>query len=151
MQRFIYFLQLTAKEKVFFVASCKCCQQRPRLRWVLFLCSVLCLVRVPKGFRAPGLRTQNSEAPELRTKINKAPELPRNWPRAPGSAMLFCFNPKANCRIEKIQKFLFFKRCFCKFFPTPLMFHRYLELFINHDQWMRLMFDTVNDVPGFEG
>ena len=31
------------------------------------------------------------------------------------------------------------------------MFHSYLELFINHDQWMRLTFDTINDVSGFEG
>ena len=31
------------------------------------------------------------------------------------------------------------------------MFHSYLELFINHDQLMRLIFDTINDVSGFEG
>ena len=31
------------------------------------------------------------------------------------------------------------------------MFHSYLELFINHDQTMRLIFDTINDVSGFEG
>ena len=30
------------------------------------------LVKVPKEFRAPGLRTQNSGAPRLRTKINRA-------------------------------------------------------------------------------
>ena len=65
--------------------------------------------------------------------------------------MLFCLNPKANPRIEKIQQFLFFKRCFYKFFSTLLVFHSYLELLINHDQWMRLIFDTVNDVSGFEG
>ena len=28
----------------------------------------------PKGFRAPGLRTQNSGTPGLRTKIKRAPE-----------------------------------------------------------------------------
>ena len=80
-------------------------------------------IRVPKGFGAPGLRT----------KINRALGLPRNWSRAPGSAMLFCFNPRANPRIEEIQQFLFFKRCFYKFFSTLLVFHSYLELFTNHD------------------
>ena len=30
------------------------------------------------------------------------------------------------------------------------MFHSYLELFISHDQWICLIFDTVNDVSGFE-
>ena len=83
-------------------------------------------IRVPKGFGAPGLRTQNTEAPGLRTKINRALGLPRNWSRAPGSAMLFCFNPKANPRIEEIRQFLFFKRCFYKFFSTLLVFHSYL-------------------------
>ena len=52
--------------------------------------------------------------------------------------MLFCFNPKANPRIEKTQQFIFFKRCFYKFFSTLLVFHSYLELFINHNQWMLL-------------
>ena len=47
--------------------------------------------------------------------------------------MLFCFNPKANPRIEEIKQFLFFKRRFYKFFSTLLVFHSYLELFINHD------------------
>ena len=89
--------------------------------------------RVPKGFGAPGLRTQNSGALALRTKINRAPGLPKNWSRAAGSATLFCFNPKANPRIEEIQQFLSFKRCFYKFFSTLLVFHSYLELFINHD------------------
>ena len=37
--------------------------------------------RVPKGFRAPGLRT----------KINRAPGLPRNLSRATGSALFFFF------------------------------------------------------------
>ena len=73
-------------------------------------------IRVPKGFGAPGLRTQNSGALALRTKIN----------RAPGSAMLFCFNPEENPRIEEIRQFLFFKRCFYKFFSTLLVFHSYL-------------------------
>ena len=31
------------------------------------------------------------------------------------------------------------------------MFHSYLDLFINHDQWVRLIFDKVNDVSEFEG
>ena len=85
---------------------------------------IIYYIRVPKGFGAPGLQT----------KINRAPGLrPRNWSRAPGSAMLFCFNPKANPRIEEIQQFLFFKRSFYKFFSTLLVFHTYLELFINHD------------------
>ena len=96
-------------------------------------------IRVPKGFWAPGLRTQNTGAPGLRTKINRAPGLPRNWSRGPGSAMLFCSNPKANPRIEEIQQFLFSKRCFYKFSSTLLVFHSYLELFMNHDQWMRLI------------
>ena len=74
--------------------------------------------------------------PGLRTKVNRAPGLQRNRSRAPGSPMLFCFNPKASPRIEKIQQFLFFKRCFYKFFSTLLVFHSYLELFINHNQWM---------------
>ena len=42
--------------------------------------------------------------------------------------MLFCFNPKANPRIEKIQQFLIFKRCFFKNFSTLLVFHSYLQL-----------------------
>ena len=68
--------------------------------------------------------------------------------------MLFCFNPKANPRIEKIQQFLFFKRCFHKFLSTLLVFHNYLELFINRDQRMRLrriIFDRANDVSRFKG
>ena len=36
------------------------------------------------------------------------------------------------------------------FFSTLLVFHSYLELFISHDQWIRLIFDTVNDMSGFE-
>ena len=84
--------------------------------------TILYYIRVPKGFGAPGLRT----------KINRAPGLPRNWSRAPGSAMLFCFNPRANPRIEEIQQILFFKRCFYKFFSILLVFHSYLELLINH-------------------
>ena len=87
---------------------------------------IIYYIRVPKGFGAPGLRTQNSGAPAFLTKINRAPGLPKNWSRAPGSAMLFCFNPKANPRIEEIQQFLFFKRCFYKFLPTLLEFHSYL-------------------------
>ena len=99
-------------------------------------CTKSTRLRVPKGFRASGLRTQNSGVPGLRTR---ASGLPRNWSRAPGSAiMLFCFNPKANPRIEKTQQFIFFKRCFYKFFSTLLAFHSYLELFINHNQWMLL-------------
>ena len=31
------------------------------------------------------------------------------------------------------------------------MFHGYLELYITHDQWMRLIFDPVNDVSRFKG
>ena len=90
--------------------------------------------RVPKslGLRGSGL----NGVPGLRTKVNSAPGLRRNRSRAPGSPMLFCFNPKASPRIEKIQQFLFFKRCFYKFFSTLLVFHSYLELFINHNQWM---------------
>ena len=84
---------------------------------------IIYYIRVPKGFGAPRLRTQNSGAPGL----------PKNWSRAPGSAMLCCSNPKANPRIEEIQQFLFFERCFYKFFSTLLVFHSYLELFINHD------------------
>ena len=95
-------------------------------------------IRVPKGFGAPSLRTQKRGAPGLRNKISRAPGPPRNWSRAPCSATLFCFNPKGNPRIEEIQQSLFFKRCFCKFFSTLLVFHSCLELFINHDEWMRL-------------
>ena len=50
-----------------------------------------------------------------------------------------------------MQQFLFFKRCFYKFSSTVLVFRSYLELYINHDQWMRLIFDTVNDVSRFKG
>ena len=50
--------------------------------------------------------------------------------------MLFSFNSKANPRIGKKQQFIFFKRSFYKFFSTLLAFHSYLELFINHNQWM---------------
>ena len=64
--------------------------------------------RVPKGISTP------------RTKTNRAPVLPRNWSRASSSAMLFCFNPKA---------------AFYQFFSTLVLFHKYLELFINHVQW----------------
>ena len=78
---------------------------------------IIYYIRVPKGFGAPGLRTQNSGAPGLQTKINRAPGLPRNWSRAPGSAMLFCFNPKANPRIEEIQQFLFLIAVFRSFSP----------------------------------
>ena len=95
--------------------------------------TILFYIRVPKRFGAPELRTQNSGAPGLLTKINRASGPPRNWSRAQGSAMLFCFNSKSNPRIEEIQQFLFFKRCFYKFFSTLLVFHSYLELFINHD------------------
>ena len=95
--------------------------------------TILYYIRVPKRFGAPELRTQNCGAPGLLTKINRAPGLPRNWSRAPGSATLFCFNPKSNPRIEEIQQFLFFKRCFYKFFSTLLVFHCYLELFIYYD------------------
>ena len=94
---------------------------------------IIYYIRFPKGFGAPRLRTQNSGAPGLQTKINRAPGLPKNWSRAPGSALLCCSNPKANPRIEEIQQCLFFERCFYKFFSTLLVFHSYLELFINHD------------------
>ena len=77
-------------------------------------------VRVLMGFRAPGLRT----------KINRATGLPRNWSRSSSSPMLFRCNPKASPRIKIIQQFLFFKR-FYKFFSTLLVFHSYLELFID--------------------
>ena len=50
-----------------------------------------------------------------------------------------------------MQQFLFFKRCFYKFSSTVLVFRSYLELYINHDQWMRLIFDSVNDVLRFKG
>ena len=33
-------------EKVFFVTSCKCCQQQLRSRWALFFSNVLCLVNL---------------------------------------------------------------------------------------------------------
>ena len=42
-QSFICFCQLTVNETVFFVASCKCCQQRLRSRWALFICSTVFL------------------------------------------------------------------------------------------------------------
>ena len=70
--------------------------------------------------------------------------------RALGSTMHFCFNPKAKPSVEKIQQFQSFKRCFM-FFSTLLVFHNYLELFINQDQWIHLIFDTVNDVSRFKG
>ena len=38
----ICFCQLTVNES-FFVASCKCCQQRLRSRWALFICSAVFL------------------------------------------------------------------------------------------------------------
>ena len=111
-------------------------------------------IRVLKGCRAPGLRTQKkwgSGAPDQNKQGSRAPRLQRNWPRAPGSAMLFCFKAKENPRIEKIQQFQFLKRSYYTFFSTLLMFHSYLDLFINHDQWVRLIFDKVNDVSEFEG
>ena len=40
---FICLCQLTVNETVFFVVSCKCCQQRPRSRWALFICSAVLL------------------------------------------------------------------------------------------------------------
>ena len=40
------FCQLTVNGKVFFVASCKCCQQRLRSRCALFISKVLCLVNL---------------------------------------------------------------------------------------------------------
>ena len=40
----LYLLLSTHREwDSFFVASCKCCQQRLRSRWELFICNVLCL------------------------------------------------------------------------------------------------------------
>ena len=109
----------------------------------------ICLTRsrVPKGFRAPGLRTQNSGAPRLRTKINRAPGLPRNWSRAASWQCFFALIQKQILELRKYSNFYFFKRCFYTFFPV---FHSYLE-FTNRDQWIRLIFDTVNDVSGFEG
>ena len=75
---------------------------------------IIYYIGVPKGFGAPGLQT----------KINRAPGLrPRNWSRAPGSAMLFRFNPKANLRIEEIQQFLFFKRSFYVFLHSTRVSH----------------------------
>ena len=56
--------------------------------------------------------------------------------------MLFCFNPKANW--ENTQQFLFFKRCFYKFFSTLLVFHSYLELFINHNHTGRSISEFKN-------
>jgi len=53
--------------------------------------------------------------------------------------MLFCLNPRANRRIEKMPPFLFLKRCFYRFFATLLVFHGFLQLFINHYRWMRLI------------
>ena len=91
-----------------------------------------------RGSGAPDQFKQGSRAPE---KLIKGSRLP----------YAFWLDPKANPRIKKIQQFLFFKRCFYKFFSTLLVFHSYLELFINHDQWMRLIFDTLNNVSGFEG
>ena len=58
--------------------------------------------------------------------------------------MLFCFNPRANPRIKEIQQFLFFKRCFYKFFSTLLVFHSYLELFINHNHTGRSISEFKN-------
>ena len=94
-----------------------------------------------RGSEAPDQNKQDSRAPE---KLIKGCKL----------AMLFYFNPKANLR--KYSNFYFLKRCFYKFFSTLLVFHSYLEFikqnsFINRDQWIRLIFDTVNDVLGFEG
>ena len=40
------FLSTTVNEIVFFVASCKCRQQRLRSRWALFISKVLCLVNL---------------------------------------------------------------------------------------------------------
>ena len=45
-QSFICFCQLTVNETVFFVASCKCCQQRLRSRWALFICSAVFLAKL---------------------------------------------------------------------------------------------------------
>ena len=66
--------------------------------------------------------------------------------------MLFCLNPKANPRLEKNSNNVYFlNSVFISLFSILLVIHSYLELFTNHDQWMRLIFDTVNDVSGFEG
>lgn len=110
-----------------------------------------CYLKVPE-FRAPGLRTPNGGAPGLRTKINRGPRAPEKFIK--GSRFryaLLLLSKKPNPRIEKIQQFLLFKRCFYEFFSTLLVFRSYLGLFINHDQWVRLIFDSVNDVRRFKG
>ena len=56
--------------------------------------------------------------------------------------MLFYFNPKANLR--KYSNFYFLKRCFYKFFSTLLVFHSYLELFINHNHTGRSISEFKN-------
>lgn len=95
------------------------------------------IFRISKGFRAPGLRNLKSRAPDHNKPGSRAPD--KLIKAAPGSAMLFCFNLKANRRIEEMPPFLFLKRGFYRFFATLLVFHSYLQLFINHGRWMRLI------------
>ena len=95
------------------------------------------IFRISKGFRALRLWNQKSRAPDHTKQGSRAPYKLIN--AAPGSAMLFCLNPKANRKIEKMPPFLFLKRYFYSFFATLLVFHSFLQLFINHDRWMRLI------------
>ena len=97
---------------------------------------IIYYIRVPKGFGAPSLgRTQKSGAPGLRTKINRAPGLPRNWSRAPCSAMVFCFNPKANPKKErKYSNFYFLNAVFISFsrlYSCFTVIYSYLLIMIN--------------------
>ena len=46
VELYLFLRQLTVNEKVFFVASSKCCQQWLRSRWAFFISNVLCLVNL---------------------------------------------------------------------------------------------------------
>ena len=84
--------------------------------------------------RSLGLRTQNSGAP--------------------GYAMLFALIQKQILELRKYSSFnsLNAVQSYKFFFSTLLAFHSYQELFVNHDQCMRLIFDTGNgDVSRFKG
>lgn len=93
------------------------------------------------AFKVP---LQNSGVPGPQTKINRALGIPSNWSRDPGPAMLFLL-------YLEFRKYSFSVNAVFKFSYTPRVFHNYLKLYINHDHWMRSIFDTVNDVSRFKG
>ena len=60
--------------------------------------------------------------------------------------MLFCFI----LELRKCSNFYSLNAVF-KSFPPHYSCFAVIQLYSNHDQWMRLIFDTVNDVSRFKG